>query len=102
MTRCDSPVADVAGATRRGTDTTGDLRKDHDPDMLGVALHADGPCEACLGALSQRTVTAGNGLGGPVTRTRQVILIVLLLFAAYAIYTSPAASADAVRAVWNV
>ena len=37
-----------------------------------------------------------------MTRTRQVILIVLLLFAAYAIYTSPAASADAVRAVWNV
>jgi len=55
-----------------------------------------------LGAHSQQTVTAGNGLGGPVTRTRQIILIIVLLFVAYAVYTSPAKSADAVHAIWNV
>jgi len=37
-----------------------------------------------------------------VTRTRQIILILLLLFAAYAVYTSPGKSADAVHAAWNV
>jgi hypothetical protein len=37
-----------------------------------------------------------------VTRTRQVILIIVLLFVAYAVYTSPAKSADAVHAAWNV
>jgi hypothetical protein len=37
-----------------------------------------------------------------VTRGRQVILVIVLLFIAYAIYTSPARSADAVHAIWNV
>jgi hypothetical protein len=37
-----------------------------------------------------------------VTRTRQVILIIVLLFVAYAVYNSPAKSADAVHALWNV
>jgi hypothetical protein len=37
-----------------------------------------------------------------VTRTRQVILVIVLIFVAYAIYTSPSRSADAVRAIWNV
>jgi hypothetical protein len=37
-----------------------------------------------------------------VTRTRQIVLILVLLFVAYAVYTSPAKSADAVHAAWNV
>jgi hypothetical protein len=37
-----------------------------------------------------------------MTRTRQVILVIVLIFIAYAIYTSPARSADAVHAIWNV
>jgi len=37
-----------------------------------------------------------------MTRTRQVILVIVLIFIAYAIYTSPARSADAVQAIWNV
>jgi hypothetical protein len=37
-----------------------------------------------------------------VTRTRQIILFIVLLFAIYAIYTSPGKSADAVHAAWNV
>jgi hypothetical protein len=56
----------------------------------------------------QRTVTAGYGqvavvgLGGTVTRTRQVILAIIVIFILYAIYTNPARSADAARAIWNV
>ncbi len=37
-----------------------------------------------------------------MTRTRQILLIVVLLFVAYAVYTSPGKSADAVHAAWNV
>jgi hypothetical protein len=37
-----------------------------------------------------------------VTRTRQIILFIVLLFVIYAIYTSPSKSADAVHAAWNV
>ena len=37
-----------------------------------------------------------------MTRTRQIILIAVLLFVAYAIYTSPGQSADAVHTAWNV
>jgi len=37
-----------------------------------------------------------------VTRTRQIILILVLIFVAYAVYTSPNRSADAVHAAWNV
>ena len=37
-----------------------------------------------------------------MTRTRQIILIIVLIFVAYAVYTSPRTSADAVHAVWNV
>ncbi len=37
-----------------------------------------------------------------MTRTRQILLVILLLFVAYAVYTSPGKSADAVHAVWNV
>jgi hypothetical protein len=37
-----------------------------------------------------------------VTRTRQIILILVLIFVAYAVYTSPTRSADAVHAAWNV
>jgi len=37
-----------------------------------------------------------------VTRTRQIILILVLLFVAYAVYTSPSKSADAVHVIWNV
>ncbi len=37
-----------------------------------------------------------------MTRTRQILLVVVLLFVAYAVYTSPGKSADAVHAVWNV
>jgi ABC-type uncharacterized transport system permease subunit len=40
--------------------------------------------------------------GGMVTKARQVILVIVLIFIAYAIYTSPARSADAVHAIWNV
>lgn len=36
------------------------------------------------------------------TRTRQVILVIALVFIAYAIYTSPARSADAVHTIWNI
>lgn len=39
--------------------------------------------------------------GGMVTRTRQVILVIVLLFIAYAIYRYPTRSADAVQALWN-
>ena len=44
----------------------------------------------------------GTALGGPGTRTRQIILILVLIFVAYAVYTSPNRSADAVHAAWNV
>ena len=37
-----------------------------------------------------------------MTRTRQIILILVLIFVAYAVYTSPNRSADAVHAAWNV
>lgn len=37
-----------------------------------------------------------------MTRTRQVILVIVLVFIAYAIYTNPARSADAVHAIWDV
>jgi hypothetical protein len=37
-----------------------------------------------------------------VTRTRQVILIIIVIFILYAIYTNPGRSADAARAIWNV
>jgi hypothetical protein len=59
-------------------------------------------------AQRQRTVTAGYGhisfgrRGGTVTRTRQVILAIVVIFILYAIYTNPAASANAARAIWNV
>jgi hypothetical protein len=36
-----------------------------------------------------------------MTRTRQVILVIVLLFIAYAIYRYPSRSADAVQAIWN-
>ena len=36
-----------------------------------------------------------------MTRTRQVLFVILVLFIVYAIYTNPAKSADAVRAIWN-
>jgi hypothetical protein len=41
-------------------------------------------------------------MGGTMTRTRQVIGIIILIFILYAIYTNPAASANAARAIWNV
>jgi hypothetical protein len=37
-----------------------------------------------------------------VTRTRQVIFVIIVAFIIYAIYTSPARSAEAVHAIWNV
>ena len=37
-----------------------------------------------------------------MTRTRQIILFLVLIFVIYAIYTSPGKSADAVQAAWNV
>ncbi len=37
-----------------------------------------------------------------MTRTRQIILFLVLIFVIYAIYTSPDRSADAVQAAWNV
>ena len=37
-----------------------------------------------------------------MTRTRQVILVIVLAFIIYAIYTNPARSADAVHAIWAV
>jgi hypothetical protein len=37
-----------------------------------------------------------------VTRTRQIILFLVVIFVIYAIYTSPDRSADAVHAAWNV
>lgn len=37
-----------------------------------------------------------------MTRTRQVILIIVILFIAYAIYTNPARSAEVARAIWDV
>ena len=37
-----------------------------------------------------------------MTRTRQIILILVLIFVVYAVYTSPARSADTVHAAWNV
>ena len=37
-----------------------------------------------------------------MTRTRQIVMILVLIFVAYAIYTSPGKSADAVHAAWNV
>jgi hypothetical protein len=37
-----------------------------------------------------------------VTRTRQIILFLVVIFVIYAIYTSPNRSADAVHAAWNV
>ncbi len=37
-----------------------------------------------------------------MTRTRQIVLFLVLIFVIYAIYTSPDRSADAVQAAWNV
>jgi hypothetical protein len=37
-----------------------------------------------------------------VTRTRQIVLFLVLIFVIYAIYTSPGRSADAVQAAWGV
>lgn len=37
-----------------------------------------------------------------MTRTRQVLLAIVVIFILYAIYTSPGKSADAVHAIWNV
>jgi hypothetical protein len=48
---------------------------------------------------SQRGTTAEEA---PVTRTRQVLLAIVVLFILYAIYTNPAKSADAVAAIWAV
>jgi hypothetical protein len=56
----------------------------------------------------QRTVTAGYGqvgvvgLGGTVTRTRQVILAIVVIFILYAIITNPTASANVAREIWNL
>lgn len=36
------------------------------------------------------------------TRTRKVVALILLIFAAYSIYTAPGRSADAVQAALNV
>lgn len=36
-----------------------------------------------------------------MTRRRQVIGIIVIVFILYAIYTSPAKSADAVHAIWS-
>ena len=48
---------------------------------------------------SQRGTTAEEAL---VTRTRQVLLAIVVLFVLYAIYTNPSKSADAVHAIWAV
>jgi hypothetical protein len=37
-----------------------------------------------------------------VTRPRQIILFLVVIFVIYAIYTSPGKSADAVQSAWNV
>lgn len=37
-----------------------------------------------------------------MTRTRQIILVLVLIFVAYAIYNSPNQSADAVHSAWDV
>ena len=37
-----------------------------------------------------------------MTRTRQIVLFLVLIFVIYAIYNSPSKSADAVAAAWNV
>ncbi len=37
-----------------------------------------------------------------MTRPRQIILFLVVIFVIYAIYTSPGKSADAVQAAWNV
>jgi hypothetical protein len=37
-----------------------------------------------------------------VTRTRQVIFVIIVAFIIYAIYTNPARSAVAVRDIWNI
>ena len=37
-----------------------------------------------------------------MTRTRQIILVIVLIFVAYAVYTSPNQSADVVRPAWDV
>ncbi len=37
-----------------------------------------------------------------MTRTRQIVLFLVLIFVIYAIYTSPGKSADAVHAAWDV
>jgi hypothetical protein len=47
---------------------------------------------------SQRGTTAKEA---PVTRTRQVLFVIVVLFIVYAIYTNPAKSAAAVHAIWN-
>jgi len=52
-----------------------------------------------VNARSQRGTTAEEAL---VTRTRQVLLAIVVIFILYAIYTSPSKSADAVHAIWNV
>lgn len=52
-----------------------------------------------VSARSQRGTTAEEAL---VTRPRQVILWIVVIFIIYAIYNNPAKSADAVHAIWNV
>ncbi len=37
-----------------------------------------------------------------MTRSRQIILFLVLIFVIYAIYNSPSKSADAVHAAWDV
>ena len=37
-----------------------------------------------------------------MTRTRQIVLILVLIFVAYAVYNDPNRSADAVHAAWGV
>jgi hypothetical protein len=37
----------------------------------------------------------------PMTRTRQVILVIILIFIAYAIYTSPGRASYAVESTWS-
>jgi hypothetical protein len=39
--------------------------------------------------------------GGPVTRTRQIIILILVIFAVYAIINSPNQSADVVQSAWH-
>jgi hypothetical protein len=52
--------------------------------------------------VSERSLRGTAGEEAHVTRTRQVVLAIVVLFIIYAIYTSPAKSADAVHAIWSV